>query len=241
MKFLVLGADGMVGSGVVNVLRRAHTVIGTTRERCAVENVASFQMAIDESMPDVIVNCIGVIPQRTNDAVLTISANALFPHQLRELWGGKLIHISTDCALDQNVYGRSKLLGEVGMTLRCCVVGFSPKTKVSFLDWFVFNSPPAVDGWRRAYFSPVTNLELGSAVEAAAERYAEGVFHVSGERMSKHDYLGLANAEFALGKTIRPVDEPQIDKSSACERFGELTGWRARPASAQIAELRQSV
>lgn len=237
MKFMVLGADGMVGSGVARSLAKRNPVVGTTRDRCRVGNIDSFENAILAATPDVIVNCIGVVPQRCTDAERTIACNALFPHQLRNLWRGKLIHISSDCVVDQNVYGRSKLLGEVGMTLRCCVVGHSPKTKVSFLDWFVFNSPQTVDGWTQAYFSPVTNLELGRAVEMAAAHYTEGVFHVAGERMTKFDYLHIVNAECELGKTIRPVDEPRMDKSSSCFAFGALTGWRPRSTVEQISEL----
>jgi dTDP-4-dehydrorhamnose reductase len=239
MRFMVLGADGMAGSGVCHALRKNNVVAGTTRAQCAVDDIASFQRAIDGFFPDVIVNCIGAIPQRISDKAEMIACNALFPHQLRKVWKGKLIHISTDCVFDETVYGRSKMLGEVGMTLRCCVVGFSPNTRVSFLDWFVFASPVAVDGWTNAHFSPITNLELGRAVESAARNYAEGVFNAAGERMSKYEYLRLVNAEFDLNKTIRPVDAPEIDRSNASGVFTQQTGWEPRPTVAQIRELRE--
>jgi dTDP-4-dehydrorhamnose reductase len=89
--------------------------------------------SVREARPDAVINCIGVIKQRkdvVSQSALTIEINALLPHRLRDLCSelrARLIHFSTDCvfsgrtghyresdepdALD--LYGRSKLLGEV--------------------------------------------------------------------------------------------------------------------------------
>src|SRR5579872_1046511 len=83
--------------------------------------------------PDVIVNAVGVIKQidAAKDPVATIATNALLPHRLAALCakrGIRLIHVSTDCVFSgrkgpysersppdaEDLYGRSKLLGEPG-------------------------------------------------------------------------------------------------------------------------------
>src|SRR5688500_76725 len=83
--------------------------------------------------PDVVVNCIGVVKQSAagSDVVTSLQLNALFPQRLAQLCrasGARLIHISTDCVFSgrkggyvesdtpdaEDVYGRTKLLGEVG-------------------------------------------------------------------------------------------------------------------------------
>ena len=82
--------------------------------------------------PDVVVNCIGAVKQAAaaQDPVLAIEVNSLFPHQVADQCsaaGVRLIHISTDCVFAgtrghysedatpdaSDLYGRSKLLGEV--------------------------------------------------------------------------------------------------------------------------------
>ena len=82
--------------------------------------------------PDVVVNCIGVVKQlaAAHDPIESITLNALLPHVVARACaevGARLIHISTDCVFAGtrghyteadlpdavDLYGRSKLLGEV--------------------------------------------------------------------------------------------------------------------------------
>ncbi len=95
--------------------------------------------------PDVVINCIGLVKQlaEADDPLAALPINALLPHRLARLAslaGSRLVHVSTDCvftgkqglyresdapdALD--LYGRSKLLGEVyephTVTLRTSII-----------------------------------------------------------------------------------------------------------------------
>src|SRR6516162_4452641 len=82
--------------------------------------------------PEAVVNCIGIVKQlsQSRDPLVTLPVNALFPHRLARLCallGARLVHISTDCVFrgsrggyteqdpadPDDLYGRSKLLGEV--------------------------------------------------------------------------------------------------------------------------------
>ena len=97
-----------------------------------VENIDALTQLLARTTPDIVINCIGLVKQlkESNDPFSNISINALFPHRLArfcKLIEPKLIHISTDCVFSgsrgmysekdypdaQDIYGRSKLLGEV--------------------------------------------------------------------------------------------------------------------------------
>jgi dTDP-4-dehydrorhamnose reductase len=96
-------------------------------------SLQSVVRALGRSKPDVVVNCIGIVKQlkEANDPVLALTVNAVFPHLLADLCratGARLIHVSTDCVFSgrkgmyteedvpdaDDLYGRSKSLGEVG-------------------------------------------------------------------------------------------------------------------------------
>ena len=120
MKVLILGANGMFGHVLFDVLSRAggYDVFGTTRSKhyaTQAKKVSSkiisevdaldfpsVEKALHLIKPDVVVNCIGVIKQQAkgNDPLHLIPTNSLFPHQLNKSCysiGCKLVHLSTDC------------------------------------------------------------------------------------------------------------------------------------------------
>jgi dTDP-4-dehydrorhamnose reductase len=115
-KIVVLGASGMLGHKMSQILRAAYpdTIGFARRPRPGLLAAKDMITGIDArefdamaSMlrsirPDYLVNCIGVIKQRPDaqDPTTAISINALLPHRLAGLaaeWGGRLIHFSTDC------------------------------------------------------------------------------------------------------------------------------------------------
>jgi dTDP-4-dehydrorhamnose reductase len=120
VKILVLGATGMLGHKLLQVLSENHIVTGTVRKDSSIfvnhpvfskmnilgnisaDNLESICTAINKQKPDVIINCIGIVKQlpAAQDPLQSIALNALFPHQLAHLCRQKnirLIHISTDC------------------------------------------------------------------------------------------------------------------------------------------------
>ena len=168
MRVLILGASGMLGHKLLQRLGEAgHEVTGVVRADRASSPLACIPLfagsnvvwgvdAMDwprlrgelkERRPDVVVNALGVIKQRTQieEPATWIHINALLPHLLAETvatWGGRLIHISTDCVFSGNrggyletdvsdaddLYGRTKFLGEVSdrrhaVTLRSSIIG----------------------------------------------------------------------------------------------------------------------
>jgi len=119
MKVLVLGASGLIGNNILNVLlsKRNLTVLGLIRTASdkvlfpaiardnleILEDLTDFKKLtrlIENLRPDVIIDCAGITKHRTSNALDVIALNAKLPHQLAlisEEYNFKLFHISTDC------------------------------------------------------------------------------------------------------------------------------------------------
>lgn len=120
MKVFVLGATGMLGHKLMQVLSRRYEVTGTVRGNVSdyanhpvlselnivgnirTDDLAGIQQMIDRINPDIIINCIGIVKQlpEAHDPLQSIAINALFPHQLVKICRKKnmrLLHMSTDC------------------------------------------------------------------------------------------------------------------------------------------------
>jgi dTDP-4-dehydrorhamnose reductase len=204
--------------------------------------------AMDTVRPEVVVNCIGIVKQReaAADAAQTDQVNALFPHLLARLCGERgcrLIHLSTDCVFSGrrggyceddepdpvDLYGRSKLLGEVTgegcLTLRTSIIGRELAGRAGLLEWFISQRGGRVEGFRNAVFSGLTTAALSRVIAAVVSDHGdlEGLFHVAGEAISKVELLERLNRALGLGIAIEPVDEPRLDRSLDGRRFATAT------------------
>ena len=120
---LVLGASGMLGHKMLQVLSKENSVCGTVRDL----NVGKYELiseypliggvdatkfdtvskAIKIFRPDIVVNCIGIIKQlpESNDVMKSMILNSVLPHKLATYCAAhnsKLVHISTDCIFSGN-------------------------------------------------------------------------------------------------------------------------------------------
>ena len=206
--------------------------------------------------PDLVVNCIGAVKQvaAAQDPVAAITVNSLFPHQVALACAGagaRLLHISTDCVFSgasggyseaavpdaTDLYGRSKLLGEVvyepHLTLRTSIVGRELAGAHGLVEWFLGERGGTVRGFRSAYFSGLTTLELARIIELVATDHRDlvGLFHVASARIDKDTLLRMVGEAFGTGTRIVPDDSVLIDRSLDGELFRRATGiavpeWR---------------
>jgi dTDP-4-dehydrorhamnose reductase len=119
-RVLVLGAMGMLGHKLVQVLSASHEVAATVREprqgfkvppnlasarlfhEVNAARLETLERVMEAFPPYAVLNCVGVIKQQeaAPDAETAIAINALFPHQVGRLadqCGARVIHFSTDC------------------------------------------------------------------------------------------------------------------------------------------------
>lgn len=214
------------------------------------DDEASVARAIERTEPDVVVNCIGIVKQSpaAADPILSIRVNALFPHLLARICSGhdvRLIHISTDCVFSgrkgnyreddppdpEDLYGRTKLLGEVAgkgcLTIRTSMIGRELAWSNGVVEWFLGQSGNVVKGYRRAIFSGFTTIELSRIVRDVIipQPDLQGVWHVASKPISKFDLLSLIRTVFDVRTTIEPDEQVVCDRSLNGERFRKATGY----------------
>jgi dTDP-4-dehydrorhamnose reductase len=247
-----------LGGPAAEVLDPDRVVLGVRAEE-----PRSIARALDETRPDAVVNCIGIVKQAVDDAEPAIRVNALFPHQLaaacRER-GVRLIHVSTDCVFSGekggytesdlpdpvDTYGRSKLLGEPAtpgsLTIRTSMIGRELATSHGLLEWFLAQSGGSVRGFARAVFSGPTTPVLSRAIADVIERHSglDGLWHLSAEPISKHHLLLQLRDAFELDVEIESDDSVVIDRSLDSSRFRQATGWDSPSWPEMVAELAAS-
>ena len=180
MRILVLGATGMLGSAVHDVLSREFDVTPVSR------SAGTF----DIDSPSVhgyqwIINAIGVTkPMAGRDNFYRV--NAEFPHELAKAAGSagaRVIQIATDGVFSgarggykesdlhdaTDDYGRSKSLGEVSspavVNLRCSIIGPEPHEPRYLLEWLRRQPQSAtVRGFTNHLWNGITTMHFGRIV-----------------------------------------------------------------------------
>jgi len=218
-----------------------------------VESVASVRDALETVKPDVVVNCIGIVKQRdeARQAIPSIQVNALFPHQLAELCQGgntRLLQISTDCVFSGlrgkyteadtpdpvDLYGRSKLLGELNLpsclTLRTSIIGWQLNTFSSLLSWFSQQRGQRIKGYQQAIYSGFSTRVLAGLISDLIETRPDltGLYQVASEPISKYDLLVALRGKLGWDDIeIEPDGNFYCDRSLVGTRFSVATGWQA--------------
>jgi dTDP-4-dehydrorhamnose reductase len=222
----------------------------------------TVEQAIREVRPDFVINCIGVVKQLAegHDPIISISVNSLLPHRVAAVCrdvGARVIHVSTDCVFSgrkgmyvesdpsdaEDLYGRSKLLGEVAgenaLTLRTSIIGREVRTTTGLVEWFLSNRGGAANGFSEAIYSGLTTLALSSLIAELMEREEplHGLYQVSSEPINKYDLLLLLNEAFGANVMIRRSTELRIDRSLDSTRFREVAGWQPATWPEMVAAL----
>ena len=245
------------GPAASRILDPARTVTGVR-----VEEPESVIQALGRSDATTVVNAIGIIKQldAAGAAIPSIRVNALFPHELAAACasrGARLIHISTDCVFSgdrgaytedsipdaRDLYGRSKLLGEVSdapnaITLRTSIVGRELHEALGLFEWFLSQRGSRVRGFSRAIFSGVTTIVLSDLIGDLIEReQLSGLWQVSAAAIDKLTLLSELRDALRVDIGIDPDDSLVIDRSLDSSRFQSETGWTPPTWQAMLADL----
>jgi dTDP-4-dehydrorhamnose reductase len=224
----------------------------------------SVVAALADAAADAVVNCVGIVKQRREaaDPLDSIRVNSLFPHQLWALCrvaGTRLLHISTDCVFSGrkggyteddlpdpvDLYGRTKLLGEVGegaVTLRTSIIGLELSRRDSLIEWFLRQQGP-IKGWNRVLYSGLTTLELSRVLVRILNDFPtlSGLWHVSAERLDKYTLLCRLADALDLDAAVEPDGSVVIDRTLDSSRFQTLSGWSPPSWSDMLTELAEEV
>jgi dTDP-4-dehydrorhamnose reductase len=248
----LLGAKGMAGHITTEFLKEntKWDIIPFDRSNFEVEDSRSWKEKIirlnSEGQIDHIINFIGVLkPQAVKNPILAIKINSLFPHELANLCSNlkiKLIHISTDCWTDLDVYGRSKRAGELNypehLTIRTSIIGPELKSDGSGLfHWFMSQKGEA-NGFANHYWDGITTLELAKRIKLILESHPElnqTLDLRTKQKVNKFELLNNIKDVFNKNINIIKKETETIDKTNknpdmVCEltlkeQLEELKGW----------------
>ncbi len=212
--------------------------------------------------PEAVVNAVGIVKQRPDakESIPSLEVNALLPHRLAVLCkgiGARLVHLSTDCIFSgkkgnylesdasdaEDLYGKTKFLGEVHdrncLTLRTSIIGHELSRHKSLLDWFLAQKGP-IKGYTNAIYTGFTTLEMSRIIEKMLLEFPNesGVYQVSSDPISKYDLLLLFREKLRHDIEIIPDDSLSCDRSLNSSRFRSEFNYTPPSWPTMIEELR---
>jgi dTDP-4-dehydrorhamnose reductase len=241
---------------VIGAVRSANSfgrLVGNGRYRVNsgvdVENSDHLISLFADYRPTHVINCVGVVKQldQAKEPLVAIPINSLLPHRLALMgasMGFRLIHLSTDCVFSgargmyaehdypdaSDLYGRSKLLGEVdypnAVTIRTSILGHELGSARSLVGWFL-SQEGEVRGFTQAIFSGIPTVELARVIRdfVIPSPALRGVHHVSSSPISKFDLLKLVAAQYRKEIVIVPDGSVRVNRSLDSSRFRAATGY----------------
>jgi dTDP-4-dehydrorhamnose reductase len=267
-KVLLLGATGMLGSAVYDVLKDKYNLVisvrnknkrdlldkayGGIKNHKVVEFDASFlyqefvekkgypsnylsNFLKDIGEVDYVINAIGItIPYSLENQALTFFINGAFPHMLANIFGKKLIHITTDCVYngkegfpyDENslktsvdIYGLSKSLGEPtnSLTIRTSIIGREIEGFTGLLEWFLHQKEKSITGFANHYWNGITTKQFGKICDEIMtnpKKYPQtGLYHVFSTTISKYEMLLKFKEKYNIDCDIRKDEEQKLNRT----------------------------
>lgn len=209
----------------------------------------SLDLLLDNTTPDIIINCAGITTRRgvEDNIVNTELLNSDLPHKL-DSWANlnskKLIHFSTDCVFSGNrgnyldndfadaedIYGKSKALGEVNspntLTIRCSMIGRELYNFTELFEWLKKNKNKKIEGYSKVFYSGITTVRMGKILNQILKKNLNlsGIYNISSTPISKFDLLVKLSNAFNLNVDIKQNKNNKSNKVLISEKFTEITG-----------------
>ena len=215
-----------------------------------VMNFDTVISAFAQVKPEVVINCIGIIKQidQAKDPIISLNLNSLFPHRLAELCSAtdtRMFHMSTDCVFSgrkgnyseddipdaEDLYGRTKLLGEVNregcLTIRTSIFGRDFAKQSALLEWFLSNRGGTINGYKNAIYTGFSTQILARIMSDIIADFPDlsGIYQVSSEPISKYDLLSKINTAMNLDIKINPDEQFSCDRSLDSSKFRDKTDY----------------
>lgn len=232
-KVLILGENGMLGDAVRRYLsQRSEYELVYVSGRWPTD---TFKSAVTTADADVIINCVGKIPQRKPTEEEYRETNIDLPVFLDTL-GAQIIYPTTDCEFSgtlpvksfytkssvrdaEDSYGKSKAIisERIEQTfshtkiIRTSIIGHERASSVSLLDWFLSAREP-VKGYTNHYWNGVTTLQWAQLAADLIENWDQYPVlnqHGTHEIVSKYQLLSLIREVYDTDTHIEPFETPE--------------------------------
>lgn len=241
---LLLGKSGLFGQ---HFTKKYPEIIAVSKEECDITNGSDIFDVIKRYSPSVVINAAGIVPKSPviHDPFKTLLTNSLAVKKLAQicaLYNCRLIHLSsndvfsgnigkyseTDFVTPTDIYGMSKVLGEVTefphLTVRSSFIGYPDNRGHGLLAWAADNK--RVIGYDQVIWNGLTALELATILmeKIVPDPARTGLVHVHGETLSKYDVLVQAKAIFGWDVEIVKESEvthtPHTADKTLCTGYG---------------------
>jgi dTDP-4-dehydrorhamnose reductase len=220
-------------------------------ENIDVTNPMSMRNAMRQTAPNIVINCVGIIKQKNNAGSHcdVIEINSLLPHRLASICtelSAQLVHFSTDCVFNGrlgdykedsipdaiDLYGRSKLLGEVvydkHLTLRTSIIGHEINSRDSLVDWFL-SQHDEVKGFANAVFSGLPTISVAKFIhEHVLQGGLSGLYHLSASPIDKYSILKMISECYQFPINLIKTSSFSIDRSLNSEKLFLTTGFKPK-------------
>lgn len=210
-------------------------------------NENSVRQLIKKNDPQVVLNCLGVTTRKLNQGgtPTVIKINSLLPHVLAEcclLNNARFIHFSTDCVFSghkgayletdltdaRDLYGLSKILGEVNeshcLTLRSSIIGREIYHHTELVEWLISQKGKSVTGYSQAFYTGVTTNAMARVVSDIITNHKDlsGIYQLASPKISKFELLNSLNQTLHLNIDISPNSDYRSDKSLDGSRLAKV-------------------
>jgi dTDP-4-dehydrorhamnose reductase len=235
MKILVLGHTGMLGSMAIQYFSQLGHQVHFVKARYGNKYFDSY---VQDFGGDYIINCIGAIPQRTDN----FKINTDLPILLSNIAQCRVIHPGTDCEMDADDYGTSKRLASEYIKLyskntkilKTSIVGPENGTAFGLMAWLGAQENQKVKGYTGAIWNGNTTLEWCKQAAELMQNWdlykAETI--LEGKPISKFDMLQLFKGFYNVNVEIEPVElgknkclQGEVKTKSLQEQLEELKSF----------------
>jgi dTDP-4-dehydrorhamnose reductase len=217
-----------------------------------------IEKIIKKLNPNYVINCIGITKHKKSNFVEMKKINYELVYKILSFlkkYKFKYIHLSTDCVFSgkegnyketsiQNAtddYGITKSMAEKlclkeknVLILRCSTIGHENFSKNGLLEWFLSKSK--VFGFKKAYFSGPTSLELAKIIFKFILNknvLKKGIYNIACKKISKFNLLKIVNKIYKKKILIMSNSDFFIDRSLNSNKFVNKTkylipSWRVQ-------------
>lgn len=188
-------------------------------------------------IPDVVINCAGMVKSREEASYKFVAANSLLPHNLA-YDSIRVIQVSSDCVFDGNhsapysedvlpapadLYGRSKLAGEIydppHLTVRTSFVGVG---KRGLLRDMMGRRGQTIKVKKFSYWTGHTTIAIARILLQLADKDVSGVLHIPGEVIRRADLVRKLSKAFNLNIKVEETSDIGLDRRLVSNRWNEL-------------------
>lgn len=209
LKVLILGHNGMLGHMVKLYLEQFYEIETIDHRWPGYQ----FREAVHHSDADYLINCIGAIPQRTDD----FNVNIELPIWLDSNFNGRIIHPSSDCTVGEDEYSMSKVSSEEWLMqhglrtkiIKTSIIGYELDGNASLMEWFLSNSDgEETRGYTDHFWNGSTTLQWAKHAELMIERWNKqmDLTIIGTHTSSKHHILRLLNSIFNRNINVIPFE-----------------------------------